>query len=158
MSQIRVVESTIVRPATETPRHRLWLSSFDLLSEESHTPTLLFYCQPTGATSMISSSVSHSFFDINRLKEYLARVLVSFYPLAGRLVRDESNRVEIDCNGEGVLFVVAESSTSLEEFGELIPSKKLFQLVPQVDRTKGISSFPLHLAQVIYQSYLLVIS
>lgn len=159
MGQIRIVESTIIRPAAMTPRRRVWLSDLDLLAEEDHTSVVFIYRQSSNSSSSSISSSStdaHStnFFDVSRLKESLAKVLVSFYPVAGRLALDENNRIEIDCNGEGVQFVVAEISTSLEEFGDLVPSKKLFQLVQQVDRTSCISSFPIFLAQVINPIYI----
>jgi shikimate O-hydroxycinnamoyltransferase len=39
----------------------------------------------------------------------MAMALVPFYPLSGRLGVDSDGRVQIDCNAEGALFVVAQS-------------------------------------------------
>ena len=35
------------------------------------------------------------------LKEALSRALIPFYPMVGRLARDEDGQIEIDCNGGG---------------------------------------------------------
>ncbi|TVU25982.1 hypothetical protein EJB05_28506, partial [Eragrostis curvula] len=61
------------------------------------TPLVHFYRANPDATA----------FDVARLKEALAKALVAFYPLAGRLDIDNEGRTEIICNNEGVLFVVA---------------------------------------------------
>ncbi|XP_039851254.1 putrescine hydroxycinnamoyltransferase 1-like, partial [Panicum virgatum] len=55
-------------------------------------------------------------------------------PLAGRLGVDGSGRVEIDCNGEGALFVIARSDVALDEIKDLKPSAELRSLlVPRIE-------------------------
>jgi len=135
---ISVKESTMVRPGGETPKHRLWNSSLDLVVTRFHTPSVYFY-RPTGAPN---------FFDASVLKEALSKVLVPFYPMAGRLKLDEEGRIEIDCNAEGVLFVEAETGSVLDDFGNFTPTMELRQLIPAVDDSKEINSFPLVVMQV----------
>lgn len=130
----------MVRPAQETPKRNLWNSNVDLVVPSMHTPSVYFY-RPNG---------SSSFFDAKVMKEALSRVLVPFYPMAGRLRRDEDGRIEINCNGEGVLFVEAETGSVVEDFGDFAPSLELRQLIPAVDYSSGISSYPLLVLQVTY--------
>lgn len=142
MINITVKETSVVKPAEETPRHALWLSNLDLLAPRRHIPTLYFYRNNAGVAS--------GFFDPPVLKDALAKAMVHFYPMAGRYARDRlSGRLGIDCNAEGALFVVAETSALLDDLGDFAPSLELHKaLVPSVDPSSDISSFPLVLVQV----------
>jgi shikimate O-hydroxycinnamoyltransferase len=53
---------------------------------------------------------------VDKLKTSMAKALVPFYPLAGRLGTDSNGRLEINCNAEGALFVVAHSDRTVEDF------------------------------------------
>ncbi|KAM6552713.1 hypothetical protein CsatB_013475 [Cannabis sativa] len=146
--KMEIKEKTMVKPATETPRHVLWTSNLDqLVPKHIHIPTIYFYKPLSSATD------DKDFFDPVKLKDALSKVLVPFYPVAGRLV-DSSNpnggRIEIDCNGEGVLFVVAQTNSMVDDFGDFKPSPKLRALAPIVDYSIDISSYPLLLLQVTY--------
>ncbi|CAL5375510.1 unnamed protein product [Camellia sinensis] len=138
--KIEVRESTMVRPAEETPAVRLWNSNVDLVVPSFHTPSVYFY-RPNG---------SINFFDAQTMKLGLSRALVPFYPMAGRLGRDEDGRIEIDCNAEGVLFVEAVTEACVDDFGDFAPTLELRQLIPTVDYSGGISSYPLLVLQVTY--------
>nr|QAB08768.1 hydroxycinnamoyl-CoA shikimate/quinate hydroxycinnamoyltransferase [Morus alba] len=140
--KIIVKKRTIVKPAEETPRRSIWNSNLDLVVSNMHTPSVYFY-RPSGSNS-------DNFFNAEVLKEALARVLVTFYPVAGRLSRDASGRIEIDCNAEGVLFVEAETSSVIDDFGDFAPTPQLKALIPSVDLSGGISSYPLAVFQVTY--------
>lgn len=142
--RIEVRESTLVRPAQETPARRLWNSNVDLVVPCFHTSSVYFY-RPNG---------SPNFFDAESLKSALSRVLVPFYPMAGRLARDDDGRIEIDCNAEGVLFVVADTGAAVDDFGDFAPTLELRQLIPAVDYSLGISSYPLLVLQVQFVSFL----
>ncbi|XP_076910804.1 shikimate O-hydroxycinnamoyltransferase-like [Bidens hawaiensis] len=139
---ITITNSSLIPPAKTTPDsyNQLWTSNLDLVVGRIHILTVYFY-RPNG---------SSNFFDPNAMKKALADVLVSFYPMAGRLGRDESGRIVINCNGEGALFVEAESDTSLDDFGEFTPSPEFRSLTPSVDYSGDISSYPLFFAQVTY--------
>ncbi|KAM3383483.1 hypothetical protein P3S68_009058 [Capsicum galapagoense] len=140
--KINIIESTMVKPSKPTPSKILWNSILDLLVR-SYVPTIYFY-KPTISTS--------NFFDIKIMKEGLSNVLVSFYPMAGRLIWSNNNngeekRMEINCNGEGVLFVEAQcDDTIIDDF---VPSSEMKKLIPSVDTcVDDISSFPLVILQV----------
>ncbi|OMO74038.1 Transferase [Corchorus olitorius] len=130
----------MVPPAEETPRVCLWNSNVDLVVPRFHTPSVYFY-RPSGASN---------FFDPKVMKEALGKALVPFYPMAGRLKRDEDGRIEIDCNGAGVLFVEAETNAVIDDFGDFAPTLELRQLIPTVDYSGGIETYPLLVLQVTY--------
>ncbi|KAF8407283.1 hypothetical protein HHK36_006410 [Tetracentron sinense] len=137
---INVKDSTMVRPVQDTPKRSLWNSNVDLVVSRMHTPSVYFY-KPNG---------SWNFFDAGMLKEALSKALVPFYPVAGRLKRGKDGRIEIDCNGEGVLFVEAETVSLVHDFGDFAPTLQLRQLIPAVDYSGDISSYPLLVLQVTY--------
>nr|XP_043623587.1 shikimate O-hydroxycinnamoyltransferase-like [Erigeron canadensis] len=139
--KITVNKSSIIKPSKTTPTQQLWTSNLDLVVGRIHILTVYFYRKPNGGSSS-------SFFDPNVMKKSLADVLVSFYPMAGRLGRDENGRIAIDCNNEGVLFVEAESDSTLDDLGEFTPSPEYRDLTPTVDYSADISSYPLFFAQV----------
>jgi shikimate O-hydroxycinnamoyltransferase len=66
----------------------------------------------------------------------MANALVLFYPLAGRLGVDKDGRIEIDCNSEGALFVIARSELTMDDLKNLEPSPELTRLfVPRIPST-----------------------
>lgn len=92
-----------------------------------HTPTVYFYQRDT-------ATVAADYFEVGRLKEAMAKALVAFYPLAGRLSVDGDGRPEIDCNAEGALFVVAQSKLTVDAFSDLKPSPELRRLfAPRIE-------------------------
>lgn len=120
---VEILESGLVTPTDDTPKHEIWLSNLDLLIDRSHTPLVYFY-RPSRSPD----------FSVESLKAALGKALVPFYPLAGRLGVSRDGRVEIQCTGEGVLFVVARSDSTVDEFGDFTPSTELRQLlVPSVE-------------------------
>lgn len=76
------------------------------------------------------------------LKKALAQTLVSYYALAGELVRNSSGEPELLCNNGGVDFVEAVSNAGLEDLnlynpdqcvgGKLVPLRKRGVLAVQV--------------------------
>ncbi|KAJ0750960.1 putative quinate O-hydroxycinnamoyltransferase [Helianthus annuus] len=138
--KVVVRESTMVRPAEETPIIKLCTSSLDRNTPNSHTLTVYFY-RPNGAAN---------FFDTKVMKDALSRALVTFYPLAGRFKLGEDGRVEIDCLGQGALFLEAESDGIIDDFGDFAPTSESLKLIPMVDSSLGIDSYPLLISQVTY--------
>lgn len=139
---VRVRESTFVKPSEETPRHEVWFSNLDAVVLHTHMGGVYFY----------RSTACGNFFDPAVLKDALSKALVPFYPLAGRLKLNDDHRVEIDCNAEGVLLVEAETSSSVDDFGDFAPTLEFRRLVPAVDYSAGISSCPLAVLQVLVHS------
>ncbi|XP_030472253.1 acyltransferase GLAUCE [Syzygium oleosum] len=63
-----------------------------------------------------------------RLKAALAEILVHYEFLSGRLkFNAASGRLEIECNSEGVGFVVASSECSLDDVGDLVYPNPAFE-------------------------------
>ncbi|CAN1287027.1 Shikimate O-hydroxycinnamoyltransferase [Linum perenne] len=139
---IKVKESTLLQPAEVTPEGGLWIADVDLVVFRTHLLSIYFYRPTTGAAS--------DFFDPEVLKLGLSKALVPFYPIAGRLRLDNTGRIEINCNSQGVLFVAAESTSVIDDFGDFVPSLELRPLIPVVDYSAGISSYPLLVVQVTY--------
>ena len=135
----------MARPAEETPTKSIWLSSLDLTVLGPHICTLYVY-HPENS----NNTNNCNFLDATILKESLRRALVPFYPMAGRLKEaDHNGRLEIDCNGEGALFVEAETMHSLVDFGDFKPSPELTRLViPTCDYSKGHALIPLLMVQL----------
>ncbi|KAL1371949.1 hypothetical protein HN51_002130 [Arachis hypogaea] len=129
----------MVRPNEATWCGRLPLSEWDQIGTITHVPTIYFYHKPT---SLHTSTI------INTLKDSLSRVLVPFYPLAGRLHWINNGRLELECNAMGAQFIEAESSSTLEEVGDLsLSSEYLYHLSPNVDYTLPIHELPLFIVQ-----------
>ncbi|XVE70339.1 hypothetical protein DITRI_Ditri10aG0064600 [Diplodiscus trichospermus] len=137
--EITVKESTMVSPTEDTPKTSLWLPNMDLVMTAYHISTVYFY-KPNG---------SSNFFDAKLLKEALSKILVPFYPVAGRIGYDEKGRLEIVCNEKGVLFTEAETTSVMDDFvQDFTDGSKVPQLVPKIDYSGGISSYPLLALQV----------
>ncbi|KAI7731863.1 hypothetical protein M8C21_032227 [Ambrosia artemisiifolia] len=138
--KVVVRDSTMVRPAKESPTRKVWNSSLDLTAPNNHTRSVYFY-RPNGAPN---------FFDTKVMKDALSRVLVTFYPMAGRFKHDQDGRVEIECQGQGALFLEAESDGVIDDLGDFAPTLEYLKLIPMVDYSQGIESYPLMVFQVTY--------
>jgi len=144
MMPVEVVDTALVAPSEETPRQPLWLSNLDLVVPRRHTPLVYYYPAPAqGAAAAGTGS-----FAPDRLTAALAGALVPFYPLAGRLGPGPDGRPQINCTGEGALFVVARADLTGDEiFEDYQPSpeiRRAFVPSPQPDE----ASCPLAVFQV----------
>ncbi|KAE9609417.1 hypothetical protein Lal_00020473 [Lupinus albus] len=112
-----------ITPCTPTPNHSLYLSNID---DQKFLRFSIKYFY------LFKKSVN---FEI--LKSSLSRVLVDYYPLAGRLrtssVHDQ--KLEVYCNGEGALFAEAFMDTTVEELLESskVPNKSWKRFLYKVD-------------------------
>jgi shikimate O-hydroxycinnamoyltransferase len=142
-TKVEVVESTLVVPSEETPRLGLWLSNFDVTAAKTHTALVYYYPAPAPAPA----TGGEAFFSPERLRAALAKALVPFYPLAGRLGKDEGGRLQVDCHGEGALFLVARADCKGEDlFGNYVPSPKIRRMfVPIADPSSLMSMFQVRL-------------
>ncbi|KAJ8617315.1 hypothetical protein MRB53_013501 [Persea americana] len=139
--RVRVKASSTIKPAEPTPKHRLWVSDLDLIQPVTHAPTVYFYKANT-------SNTTTTFFSPYIMKNSLSQTLVHFYPLTGRLLYDESRRLEIDCNEAGIIFYEAESDVEIDDFGDFKPTPELRNLAPHIDYTTDITEWPLLLVQL----------
>ncbi|XP_051115189.1 rosmarinate synthase-like [Andrographis paniculata] len=136
---IAVKQSAVVKPSEPTPAAILNLSNLDsIFPRIMYGRVLLFYRHSdASATAFLDSAV---------LKSALSRALLHFYPFAGRLTADQNNCIQINCNGDGALFVEAECDATLEELG-FFPRSDV-SLIPAADHSKPISEKPLFLVQL----------
>ncbi|GFZ04436.1 HXXXD-type acyl-transferase family protein [Actinidia rufa] len=107
----------LVPPASVTPSGILQLSVMDKLAVlRCYARTLHVFRHGPGAAQVI--------------REALAKALVPYYPLAGRLKESSHGELQIACSGEGVWFVEATADCSLDVVNDLedalsIPYDKL---------------------------------
>lgn len=84
-------------PCAPTPKHSLHLSNLD---------SQKFFRFSVKYVHLFEKCVS-----VDVLKSSLSRVLVDYYPLAGRLRRssisEDDHKLQVDCNGEGAVFAEA---------------------------------------------------
>ncbi|KAJ8751059.1 hypothetical protein K2173_016240 [Erythroxylum novogranatense] len=138
--KIVIKGSTLVCPCEQTPSRRLWLSTIDVMYTDRGYVALLFFYKFDG---------SPNFFDPLVLKESLSKVLVPFYPVAGRLTRDGNSRIEIDCNGQGVLYAEAVSDSPMSDIGGFNSGLELVKVFPPINRSlHDLYSSPLFAVQV----------
>ncbi|KAH7842818.1 hypothetical protein Vadar_009538 [Vaccinium darrowii] len=64
-----------------------------------------------------------------------------FYLVAQRMRKREGGGggLNIDCNGEGVLFLEAEFEGVLGDFGDFIPCLDLYELIPPIDGSMNLA-------------------
>lgn len=136
----------LVRPMEPTWGGRLSLSEWDQIGIITHVPTIYFY-RPS--QNWLLNPPNSTIATI--LKDSLSRVLVSFYPLAGRLQWTDKNtgRFELECNAKGIQFIEAESSSTLDDLDDFSPSSDHYHyLIPNVDYTLPINELPLVFVQL----------
>ncbi|KAH0464815.1 hypothetical protein IEQ34_004918 [Dendrobium chrysotoxum] len=140
---VTVVNSCLVPPALPTPKSPIWLSNLDLFAAPTHVRVVYFF-RNRSSDPFPSPAAS--------IKASLARVLVSYYPFAGRFAKSTQGRLEIRCTGEGALFFEAVSNLTLDEFGVYKPSLDNCRLLVPTDGfnalEKSDDSIPILLVQL----------
>ncbi|KAL9226689.1 hypothetical protein vseg_002472 [Gypsophila vaccaria] len=105
-----VKEATIITPSGPTPHTTLTLSTLDSQLFLRFTVEYLLLYFP--------SSPLHPTQFIARLKSALGRALLTYYPLAGRVVSPPAPApaLQVLCRGQGVVFVEAVSGFGVSDF------------------------------------------
>ncbi|XP_010271198.1 PREDICTED: brassinosteroid-related acyltransferase 1-like [Nelumbo nucifera] len=137
-------ESMILKPCQQSKRQTIQLSGLDRISP-AILYTLFFYNAPlTDQTS--SEEDDH----VERAKKALEKVLVSWFPAAGRFrINEDTGKLEIDCNDEGVTLITAATDFKLEKLGKLHEYKACYEkLVPKLPAEGDISENPLVVVQM----------
>ncbi|TVU34578.1 hypothetical protein EJB05_16415 [Eragrostis curvula] len=130
-------EPSLVQPAEETPNGLYYLSNLD---QNIAVIVQTVYCFRAVGNDRAC--------DV--LRESLAKVLVPYYPLAGRLTISGDGKLVVDCTGDGAVFVEAEADCAMADIGDVTepdPSV-LGRLVYSVPGAKNILEMPLLAAQV----------
>ncbi|KAK9270638.1 hypothetical protein L1049_026220 [Liquidambar formosana] len=139
---VRQRDPELVVPEKATPHERKQLSDID--DQEGlrfQLPVIMFY---EGDPSMEGKD------PVKVIREAVAKALVFYYPLAGRLVEGPNRKLIVDCTGEGVLFIQAEADITLKQLGDAIlpPCPCREELLYDVPGSGEILGCPLVLIQV----------
>ncbi|CAL5373057.1 unnamed protein product [Camellia sinensis] len=132
-------EPTLVPPADETEKGFYFLSNLD---QNIAVIVRTIYCFKSDKKGNEKAA------DV--IKAALSRVLVHYYPLAGRLTISPEGKLIVDCNGEGAVFVEAEANCDIEEIGDNTKPDPvtLGKLVYDIPGAKNILEMPPLVAQV----------
>ncbi|KAF5823521.1 putative benzyl alcohol O-benzoyltransferase [Helianthus annuus] len=131
----------LIAPATPTPREVKLLSDIDDQKGFRYVlPIIQFHHRNPKMGNKNPASV---------IREALAKVLVFYYPLAGRLKEGPGEKLMVDCTGEGVLFIEAEADVTLEQFGKTLhPPFPCVEKLICIPSYRGILGSPLVYIQV----------
>ena len=134
--------AVLVAPSLPTPKEFLYLSNLDdQAGLRFHIPVVQFYSFNPSKKGEDPAKV---------IREGLAKLLVFYYPFAGRLKDAPGGKLIVDCTGEDVLFVEADADVALEEFGDLQPPFPCWDdLLHDVPGSLTITNSPLLLIRVI---------
>ncbi|XP_078431732.1 omega-hydroxypalmitate O-feruloyl transferase-like [Wolffia australiana] len=101
-------EPCLVAPAEETKKGIYFLSNLDQMAAMMVQAIYCFWAEDKGNDDAAEV-----------LKAALAKVLVHFYPLAGKLTLTPDGKLAVDCTGEGALFVEADADCEIEALRDL---------------------------------------
>ncbi|GMH01131.1 hypothetical protein Nepgr_002970 [Nepenthes gracilis] len=138
--QVKRGEPTRVKPAEEISKGLYFLNNFDQ-NIAVIMRTLYFYRSDEQEKRGNDEATEI-------IRDSLSKVLVHYYPLAGRLAVSPVGKLVVECTGEGVMFVEADANCSMEEIiGEIENVDLVKQLVFDVPGS-SILEVPLMTAQV----------
>ncbi|XP_058752445.1 hydroxycinnamoyl-CoA:piscidic acid hydroxycinnamoyltransferase-like [Vicia villosa] len=136
---VTIKASYTVIPEESTPEGRLWLCDKDQVACHRHIPTIYIYKPKQNHENAIHT-----------LKNTLSKILVHYYPIAGRLcyADEASRRIELNLNAKGTILLEAETTKEMNDYGDFSPSDSTKELVPIIDYTQPIEEIPLFLVQL----------
>lgn len=137
---VKLQKTTLIVPAEPTKNHAYFLSNLD---QNVAAAVQTVYCYKA------SMEKGHEE-PAGVIKEALRKVLVTYYPLAGRLGLSPEGKLYVECNAEGAVFVEAEADCPLEKIGDLSKPDPVMlgNLVYSVPGAKNILDIPPVVAQV----------
>ncbi|KAK3417265.1 hypothetical protein EUGRSUZ_H03005 [Eucalyptus grandis] len=127
----------VILPEHETPESSLFLTSIDQVAVV-HVPSI--YCFDRSDANVV---------DV--IKQALAKVLVPYYPLAGRLAINSRGKLVVDCQNKlGVPFVKAIADCDIKNLGDvrILDGDVLGKLVYKEPTQDKLEVAPLLTAQV----------
>ncbi|KAA8548258.1 hypothetical protein F0562_004481 [Nyssa sinensis] len=136
---VKLGQPTLVQPADETEKGLYFLSNLD---QNIAVIVRTIYCFKSDERGNENAG--------EVIREALERVLVHYYPLAGRLAISPEGKLIVDCSGEGAVFVEAEANCKIEEIGDITKPdpETLGKLVYDIPGAKNILEIPPLVAQV----------
>ena len=142
---VELSEPTLVPPAEETEKGIYFLSNLD---QNIAVIVRTVYCFKLNEKGNEKAG--------EVIKNALKKVLVHYYPLAGRLSISPDGKLSVDCTGEGALFVEAEANCSIEDIGDITKPDPgaLGKLVYDIPGAKHMLQMPPLVAQVFFLTYL----
>jgi len=117
--EIEILSRETIKPSSPTPSHlKLYpLSFIDNIICRNYLPLLYFY-NPNGSRDQNSKT--------SQLRKSLSQLLSKYYPFAGRI----KDKITIECNDQGVSFLVAKIKNKLSEIHQNPTEKLLNSLFP----------------------------
>ncbi|XP_074355249.1 alcohol acyltransferase 9-like [Apium graveolens] len=138
-SSVQVKEITLITPSAPTPTQILNLSALDSQLFLRFPIEYLLTYEPCHGSDKSAT--------LAQIKLALARALVPYYPLAGRVrARKHGYGLEVVCQAQGVVFIEADSNLDISDF-EVVP-------LYVTERRKMLS---LHVVDVLKGDPLLVV-
>ena len=108
---VRRGEPVLVRPSAPTPRETKLLSDID------DAEGMRFY---SSGIHLYRANPAKAGQDPARVvREALARALVLYYPLAGRLREEAGRKLVVDCAAQGIMFAEADADLTADDFGDV---------------------------------------
>lgn len=132
-------EPVLVPPAEETKKGLYFLSNLD---QNIAVIIQTVYCFKSDEVG------NENAFKV--IKEALSKVLVHYYPLAGRLTISPQGKLIVDCTAEGAVLVEASANCRMDVIGDLTKPQpeKLGMLVYNIPGAKNVLQIPPMVAQV----------
>ncbi|KAL5568820.1 hypothetical protein UlMin_025395 [Ulmus minor] len=108
-SSERIKEAVVITPSDPTPFRNLPLSAIDSQLFLRFTIEYLLIYKPRSADGGVAA--------VARVKAALAKALVPYYPLAGRVrAKPDGSGLEVVCRAQGAVFIEAFSDRTVGEF------------------------------------------
>lgn len=128
-----------VQPAEETEKGLYFLSNLD---QNIAVPMRTIYCFKSESRGNEEAA--------QVIKDALSKILVPYYPMAGKLIISTEGKLIVDNTGEGAVFVEAEADCDIDKVGDLTKPDphRLGKLVYDTPGAKNILEMPLMTVQV----------
>ncbi|KAM1339830.1 hypothetical protein ACFX15_038028 [Malus domestica] len=136
---VKKEEPTLVPPESETEKGLYYLSNLD---QNIAVIVRTMYCFKSDSKGNEEAA--------EVIKKALSKILVHYYPFAGKLTISTEGKLIIDCTGDGAMFVEAEANCEMEKIGDTTKPdpKTLGNLVHDIPGAKNILEIPLLTVQV----------
>ncbi|KAI4343579.1 hypothetical protein L6164_010913 [Bauhinia variegata] len=135
----QIGEPSLVPPAEETAKGLYFLSNLD---QNLAVPVRTFYYFKSASRGNEDAA--------EVIKNALSKILVPYYPMAGKLTFSSEEKLIVDCTGEGALFVEAEANCAIEDIGDMTKPDPatLGKLIYDLPGAQSILEVPLMVVQV----------